>query len=160
MEIIKEEDFKEEPDKPLPKELEQAKESNLFTKKDIDALTKGLDNPVAYQQERAAKLKLYIDKRMEEELEEFKYVSDFTRKFIVLYHDMLDKIQKSLYGEKSVNINLTKVTMADVGAMLRNVERGDVIEGKGRVVEQDEGTVSEKEQTQGTRWEFVQEKSR
>jgi len=77
-----------------------------------------MSNPVDAQKEMAVKLKHYLDKKIEVEMREG-YLSEFTRKWVKEYNDMLDKIQKSLHGEKSVNLHLHKVTHSQIQAKIR-----------------------------------------
>jgi len=145
MDIIDKDDF-DKAEELTSEEYKEAEKTKIFSKEDIKALQEKLDNPVELQQELAGKIKKYIDNRMAEEHEENGFISEYTRKWVLVYSDVLDKINKALYGEKSVNITLNKVSLADVGAAMRKVIKEEIGEGEDEILEGDFSIPEEEEQ--------------
>jgi len=77
------------------------------------------DKPVERQKEMAAKIKLYLDERIAEDIRESKVIKESTRRFIELYNELIDKLHKNLYGEKSVNLHLHKVSHDHISQLIR-----------------------------------------
>jgi len=117
MEIIDKEKFDNAPAVEVPED--DPTNVPLLSKSDVDIIIKKLEQPVELQKELAAKLKLYIDQRMAEELKTKKYLSDFLRRWISEYNELLDRIQKNLYGDKSVSLHLYKVSHSTISAFMR-----------------------------------------
>jgi len=117
MEIIDKSQFDKAPEVPTPED--NPTNVPLLSEKEVNIIIKKLEQPVDLQKELAAKLKLYIDQRMNKELTEKGYLSDFVRRWISEYNELLDRIQKNLYGDKSVNIHLHKVSHSNISAMMR-----------------------------------------
>jgi len=117
MEIIDKSQFDKAPEVPTPED--DPTKVPILSEKEVNIIIKKLEQPVDLQKELAAKLKLYIDQRMEKELSEKGYLSDFVRRWISEYNELLDRIQKNLYGDKSVNIHLHKVSHSNISAMMR-----------------------------------------
>ena len=117
MEIIDKEKFDNAPAVEVPED--DPTNVPLLSKNDVDIIIKKLEQPVELQKELAAKLKLYIDQRMAEELKTKKYLSDFLRRWISEYNELLDRIQKNLYGDKSVSLHLYKVSHSTISAFMR-----------------------------------------
>ena len=105
------------------KEMKSVQTSPLLTEKDVEAIKKSLDQPVEIQKQLAAKLKLFIDYKMEKELKEWGYLSDNLRKWVTTYNEMLDQIQKSLYGQKSQHLHLHKVSHSVISAEMRKYRK-------------------------------------
>jgi hypothetical protein len=96
---------------------------------EFKVLLEKMQSPVEAQKEMAAKIKFFLDKRIEKEMGEKGYLSDFLRRWVKDYNEILDRIQKSLYGDKSVNLHLFKVSNSDVAAKIRkHAGGGDVRE--------------------------------
>ena len=117
MEIIDKKEFDNAPAVPIPED--NPSNVPLLTEEEVNVIIKKLEQPVDLQKELAAKLKLYIDQRMNKELTEKGYLSDFVRRWISEYNELLDRIQKNLYVDKSVNIHLHKVSHSNISAMMR-----------------------------------------
>ena len=94
----------------------------IMTKDDIKAVVKKMDQPVELQKDLAARLKLFLDKRIREEMKNKGYLSDFTRRWVKEYNDLLDRIHRNLYGDKSVHLHLGKVTHAHIASAMREYE--------------------------------------
>ena len=97
-------------------------DDKVMNAEEFESLMKQMSNPVIAQKEMAVKLKHYLDKRIENELRTKGILSDHTRRWVESYNNFLDKIQKALYGEKSVNLHLHKVTHSQIAAKIREHE--------------------------------------
>ena len=98
-------------DKPLT-ELKLDKET-------IDKVMAEMNSPIDKQKELATKLSIFINSHIDTELHTKGYLSEFTRRWVKEYNDLLDKLQKNIYGEKSVNLHLHKVTHAHIASEMR-----------------------------------------
>jgi len=119
MELMDSERFKEaDKMKPTPKD------SSLITlsEDDFDRMLKAMGNPVEAQKEVAVKIKAFLDHRMSQELSEKGFLSDHTRRWVRDYNVILENIQKALFGDKSVNLHLHKVTHSQIAAKIREVD--------------------------------------
>ena len=112
------------------KEFEEARESipekkpvEIESDEDFEEALKQMENPVDSLKELAVKIKRYLDKRIKKEEESEKGIlTDHTRRWIESYQKILEKIQKALHGDKSVNLHLHKVSHADIGAKMREAQ--------------------------------------
>jgi len=66
-------------------------------------------------------VKNFLDHQIERELREKGYLSDATRRWVAELREILDRIQKSLYGDKSVNLHMHKISHGHIAAMMRKV---------------------------------------
>jgi hypothetical protein len=86
----------------------------------IEELLAEMENPVLAQKKLAIKIKKFLDKRMESEMtSERGILSENTRKWADTYNNLLEKIQKAIHGDKSVVLNLHKVSHGDIAAKIR-----------------------------------------
>lgn len=113
MDFINEDTFDET--EVLPEEEDNSK--ILIEEKDILKLLQDLEQPVGSMKKIAAKLQIYIDAKIKQEVDSTGYISESTRKMLHEYNDLLDKIQKALHGEKKT-LDGT-LTHAQVGSMIR-----------------------------------------
>ena len=116
MEVIGKDDF----DK--AKKLPSVEEKPVFTSmspEEFNTLLIKMQNPVEAQKELAVQVKHFLDRRIDDEMVKNGYLSDFTRRWVREYNDILEKIQKALYGDKSVNLHLHKVTHSQIAAKIR-----------------------------------------
>ena len=97
----------------------QAKKLKLPSKEEMDALFLQMQNPVNAQQEIAAKIKNFLDNRMGQEMTASGSLSSNTRMWVETYNNLLEKIQKAMHGEKSVNLHLVKVSHSDISEKIR-----------------------------------------
>ena len=91
----------------------------LFKQDDLDVIRKGLENPVEVQKDLASKLSIVLNKMIDDDIRLNGYVRINTRTFIDTFNNMLDGIHKKLYGDKSVQLNIHKVTHSDIASMMR-----------------------------------------
>lgn len=106
MEMIGKKDIDET--EPLPKSemvLSSNEPIEPMTEEDFKRAIIEMSNPVEYMKAEAANLKHYLDHRRERELKNG-VITDKTRKMAKDLHELLEKIQKALHGDKSVNLNL------------------------------------------------------
>jgi len=113
MEIIDDKDLERIEPMPL------VNESYEITEEKFKHLLKELENPVIHQKELAVKLKCFLDVRIEKDLIEKGTLTDSTRRWVETYNNTLEKLQKALYGEKSVNLHVHKVTHSQIAARMR-----------------------------------------
>lgn len=92
-----------------------------LTDKEFDVLLKKMKNPAEAQKELAVTIKTFLDNRMQSEMETQGVLSDHTRRWVESYTAILGNIQKALYGDKSVNLHLHKVSHSQVAAKMRKV---------------------------------------
>jgi len=121
MEIIKEEEFKSANDLPLV-EREEFKDIGGLTESEFKNLLEDMKNPIKAQKYLAVQIKNYLDQKIAEELKNKKILSDHTRRWVKVFNEILDKIQKAMYGEKSVNLHIHKVTHAQIAMKMREAE--------------------------------------
>ena len=115
-------------DKISQKEFDEAaalepekKESKVkkLTESEFNNLLDQMQNPVLAQQQLAVSIKNFLDERIEEEMSEKGFLSDHTRRWVESYNNILEKIQKALHGDKSVNLHLHKVSHSDISTKIR-----------------------------------------
>lgn len=99
-----------------PKRKEPEKE---ITPEDFEQMLTDMQNPVNSQKEIAVKVKLFLDKRIKDELEKNGVLGDNTRKWIETYTSLLEKLQRAIHGDKSLNLHVHAVTHGDVAAKIR-----------------------------------------
>ena len=101
-----------------PEEIEE--EDDVLTESEFDKLLVEMQNPVLAQQRLAVQIKNFLDKRIKSEMKgEKKSLSDHTRRWVESYNNLLEKIQKALHGDKSVNLHLHKVSHSDISTKIR-----------------------------------------
>lgn len=98
----------------------------LMTQEELKNLEKSFNQPIEKQKELAAKIKIYIDKRMLQEFGEDEIISDHTRRWVELYHKLLDNLQKAIYGDKSRHIHEHHVSHAGIMMQMRKYDVIDV----------------------------------
>ena len=123
MEIIKKGKF--EKTKILPTEaISQLSEFTELSETEFKKLIDDMQNPVEAQKRLAVQIKHYLEQRMKKEMREKEHLSDHTKRWCDLYSNVLEKIQKALYGDKSVRLNInTKVSHSQIAAKMREVQK-------------------------------------
>ena len=116
MDEISQKEFDEAAKHPLEKVENSTKE---LSEKEFNALLEEMQNPVKAQQHLAVQIKTFLDERIKEEMDSKGFLSDHTRRWVESYNNILEKIQKALHGDKSVNLHLHKVTHSQVAAKMR-----------------------------------------
>jgi len=101
-----------------PEKIEE--EDKPITESQFEKMLEEMQNPVQAQQRIAVQIKTFLDKRIKTEMSgEKKVLSDHTRRWIETYNNILEKIQKALHGDKSVNLHLHKVSHSDIATRMR-----------------------------------------
>ena len=99
-----------------PKELTESEFANLLEE---------MQNPVQAQQKLAVQIKAFLDEKIKKEMREKQSLSDHTRRWVESYNNILEKIQKALHGDKSVNLHLlNKVTHSQIATKMREAMKG------------------------------------
>jgi len=106
------------------KKLEPTKKSPSredYSEEDVDMeeLLKAMNNPVKAQQEMAVKIQLYLNLAIAEDINKKGYLTEHTRKWVESYNNILEKIQRALHGDKSVNLHLHKISHSEIAAKIR-----------------------------------------
>jgi len=117
MEILKKRAFDRVKPAPEPK-----KDDLLIpelTETEFNKMLEDMQHPVKAQQRIAVQIKRFLDKRIAKEMRDKGVLSDHTRRWVETYNSLLDKIQKSLYGDKSVNLHLHKVSHSQIASKIR-----------------------------------------
>lgn len=91
----------------------------VMNQEKIDEIMNLMNTPVEKQKELATKISIFINHQIDKELAEKGYLTDHTRRWVKEYNELLDKIQKNLYGDKSVSLHLHKVTHAHIASEMR-----------------------------------------
>jgi len=103
----------------LPDEKEK-QEIQAITDKEFSQMMEDMNNPVMAQKHLAVQVKIFLDKRIEEEYAEKGILGDNTRRWVESYNNILEKIQRAIHGDKSVNLHLHKVTHSQVALKMRD----------------------------------------
>ena len=118
MEKISQKEF----DKAAAMRPKKKSETKQITESEFQQMLEVMQNPVQAQQEIAIKIKVFLDERIKSEMDSKGYLSDHTRRWIETYNNILEKIQKALHGDKSVNLHLHKVTHSQIAAKMREAQ--------------------------------------
>lgn len=94
-------------------------EGKELSESDFKSLLEEMQNPVQAQQRIAVQIKIFLDRRIKLEMKEKGFLSDHTRRWVESYNNILEKIQKALHGDKSVNLHLHKVTHSQIATKMR-----------------------------------------
>ena len=94
-------------------------ESHLLTEEQFKQLLSEMDNPVLAQKQLAVKIKTFITAHIDEEISSCGKLSEYTRRWVKEYNELLDRIQHNLYGDKSVNLHIHKVSHSDIASKIR-----------------------------------------
>ena len=124
MEQISQEQL-EEAVKLIPEKKEKEPEDIEWEKDRFNELLEQMQNPVQAQKHLAVQIKIFLDKRIDDEMADKGYLSDITRRWVESYNNILEKIQKALHGDKSVNLHLHKVSHSQIAAKIRNAQKDD-----------------------------------
>lgn len=136
MEIIDEKDYKN---------ADKLEEKKLVSKpklpsdwidmgnEEFSKLLKQMNNPLEVQKELAVKIKSYLDRRIEFELENLGMLSRDTREWVKEFNGMLEGMNKAIFGDKKVNVNLN-ISHSQIASHIRknkeNVVDAEVKEEK------------------------------
>jgi len=90
---------------------------------DFKQMLEDMNNPVHAQKHLAVQIKLFLDQRVAKEHREKGFLTDSTRRWVETYNNILEKIQRALHGDKSVNLHLHKVTHGQVALKMREAAK-------------------------------------
>lgn len=117
MEIIDEKKFEEA-------DITDLQDRKDVTEEEFQKLLEDMQNPVEAQKYLAVQIKMFLDKRIKEETEDKGILSDHTRRWVESYTSILEKIQKALYGDKSVSLHMHNiVSHTQIATRVRQSER-------------------------------------
>lgn len=102
--------------KMTPKRTELEKE---ITEDEFQNMLEDMQNPVNSQKEIAVKVKLFLDKRIKDEMTKNSVLGDNTRKWIETYTTLLEKLQRAIHGDKSLNLHVHQITHGEIAAKMR-----------------------------------------
>lgn len=94
-------------------------EEKEITDEEFSEMLKDMQNPVNSQKEIAVKVKLFLDKRIKDEMKKNGVLGDNTRKWIETYTTLLEKLQRAIHGDKSLNLHVHKITHGEIAAKMR-----------------------------------------
>jgi len=126
IQIVSSEDIEKLLSTPLPTAAKD--EEQIFSPEDTEILLKKLDRPVDFQKDMAVRIKAFLDKKMAKEMRDKGELSDYTLRWVKVYNDLLVDIDKSINGQKKVNLHLVKVTHAHIASQVRKAEKDDSLE--------------------------------
>lgn len=86
---------------------------------EVEKAVRKFGNPVELQKKLAVQIKNFLDSQIKRELDEKGFLSDGTRRWVESYNNILEKIQKAMYGEKSTNLHVHQVTHGEIAAKMR-----------------------------------------
>lgn len=89
---------------------------------DWDKLLKAMDSPVEVQKEVAAKMKLFIDHQMVQDMREFGKLTESTRKWLCDYTTLLSSLHKDLHGTK-VSADINMISHAAIASKIRQASK-------------------------------------
>lgn len=122
MEKISQDKFDKADELDGPQALKVSKPREL-SEQEFKLALEDMQNPVESQKRIAVKLKHYLDWKIEKEMEEKGILSDHTRRWVETFNSILEKLQKSLYGDKSINLHLHKVSHSQIATQMRAAEK-------------------------------------
>ena len=122
MEKISEDDFKK-----AVELMPERKKEVMITDEEFEEMIKKMQNPINAQKELAVKIKVFLDKRIENEMEENGCLGENTRRWIETYNNILQRLQSAIHGDKSVSLHVHKVTHGDINAKIREAGKIKVL---------------------------------
>ncbi len=87
---------------------------------DFDVMLEDMQNPVNSQKEIAVKVKVFLDKRIKDEMKKNGILGDNTRKWIETYTNLLERLQRAIHGDKSLNLHVHQITHGEIAAKIRD----------------------------------------
>lgn len=115
MDSISQEEF----DKAIELVPERNKEEKVITEQEFETMLRDMQSPVHAQKQLAVQIKIFLDKRIKDEMMKNGYLGENTRKWIETYNNILEKLQKALHGDKTLNLHVHDITHGDIAAKMR-----------------------------------------
>jgi uncharacterized membrane protein YgaE (UPF0421/DUF939 family) len=122
MDSITQEEFEEAA---AEAEEDEEEESEEVSSENFDKMLEEMKNPVQAQQKIAVHVKIFLDKRIKQEMSEKEVLSENTRRWVESYNNILEKIQKALHGDKSVNLHLHHISHSQIATKMREAMKDD-----------------------------------
>ena len=97
------------------------KDVKIATEEEFSKMLKEMQNPSNAQKDLAVKIKIFLDDRIQKEITKNSFLSDNTRKWVETYNNILEKLQRSLHGDKSVSLHFQKVSHGEIAAKIREI---------------------------------------
>lgn len=117
MQIMGQDEFDQAKDmKPI---LKEGAKPPKHSPEEIEEMLNQMESPVRFQKELAVKIKIALDHQMKLEIESKGILSDHTRRWVESYNKILDRIQSAIYGDKTINLHLHKVSHSDISTKIR-----------------------------------------
>jgi len=116
---------------------ERKNEDKEISTEDLDQMLKDMDNPVKSQKEIAVKIKLFLHKRIEDEMDKNGVLGDNTRRWIETYTGLLEKLQRAIHGDKSLNLHVHQITHGEIAAKMRESKDYVIVEEKKKKKKED-----------------------
>ena len=117
MDIMTKDKFEEaEKLKPI---LKEGADIEMPSPEQMEQMLQEMQSPVKFQKELAVKIKVALDHQIALEMKKKGVLSDHTRRWVESYNKILDRIQSAIYGDKSVNLHLHKVSHSDISTKIR-----------------------------------------
>lgn len=117
METISKKEF--EAAKDMAPTLKEEAKIKMLDPKEMEELLTQMESPLTFQKELAVKVKIALDHQIAYEMKEKGFLSSHTRGWVETYNKILKELQSGLYGDKSVNLHLHKVTHGDISNKIR-----------------------------------------
>lgn len=92
-----------------------------LSEKELNKMLAEMENPVEEQKRLAVLIKTSLNIQIKRDLDKLGVLSDHTRRWVESYNSILEKIQKALHGDKSVNMHVHTVSHGDIAAKMREV---------------------------------------
>jgi hypothetical protein len=104
-----------------------AKEPGIFALNNTKVLeaVRDFGEPLDAQKELAIQVKNFLDYQIDRELREKGYLSDATRRWVTELSEILERIQKAIYGDKTVNFHTHKISHSFIAMKIREASRNE-----------------------------------
>lgn len=93
--------------------------TEIVSEKKFEAMLVEMQKPVMAQKRIAVQIKNFLDKQIDSEMADKGYLSENTRKWVDSYNKILENLQKALYGDKTTNLHLHKVSHSEIATKMR-----------------------------------------
>jgi len=108
--------------------MPEKKEVEKVSVENFQIMLDKMQNPIYAQKELAVHIKLFLDRRIDDEMEKNGYLGENTRKWIETYNNILQKLQTSIHGDKSVSLHVHQVTHGDINAKIREASKIKILD--------------------------------
>ena len=123
MDQVDESKFNSAKDLPAIKNTSSGLEIAELSEQDFSSMLISMQNPVDAQKHLAVQIKHYLDNKIDHEMRSKGFLSDHTRRWVDTFNSLLEKIQKALYGDKSVNLHVHKISHSDIATKVREAKQ-------------------------------------